>query len=60
VEIFEKNGLYYGKIVKLLLDPADSLCTNCKGDLKNKPVLGMVILKGLKNTGTVDKKLGPE
>ena len=60
VEIFEKNGLYYGKIVKLLLDPADSLCTNCKGDLKNKPVLGMVILKGLKNTGTVDKKLGME
>ena len=60
VEIFEKNGLYYGKIVKLLLDPADSLCANCKGDSKNKLVLGMVILKGLKNTGKVDKNLGLE
>ena len=60
VEIFEKNGVYYGKIVKLLLDPTDSICTNCKGDLKNKPVLGMVILKGLKSTGKVDKSLGAE
>ncbi len=60
VEIFEKNGLYYGKIVKLLLEPADELCTKCKGDLKNNPVVGMVILKGLKKTGKADKSLGME
>jgi len=60
VEIFEKNGLYYGKIVKLLLEPADELCTKCKGDLKNTPVVGMVILKGLKKTGKIDKSLGME
>jgi len=60
VEIFEKNGLYYGKIVKLLLGPADELCTKCKNDLKNTSILGMVILKGLKKTGKVDKNLGIE
>lgn len=60
VEIFEKNGLYDGKIVKLLLDPSDELCTKCTGDLKNTPVVGMVILKGLKKTRKVDKSLGME
>ena len=60
VEIFEKNGMYYGKIVKLLLGPADETCAKCKGDLKNKPILGMVILQGLKKTGRADPKLGME
>lgn len=60
VEIFEKNGGYYGKIVKLLIGPSDEVCTKCKGDLKNKPILGMVILQGLRKTGKADPKLGAE
>lgn len=49
VEIYEKSGKIYGKIVDIL-DPQkkDKLCTECTGDEKNKPVLGMVIVKGLK------------
>jgi uncharacterized protein (DUF2147 family) len=37
------NGKYYGKIEKLFEHP-DKLCTECDGDLKNKPELGMVII----------------
>ena len=38
VEIFEKNGVYFGKITKLLIDPPDKVCNKCTGDLKNKPL----------------------
>jgi len=48
VEIYKKDGKYYGKVTKLLLKPADTVCEKCSGDLKDKPVLGMVILKDLK------------
>ncbi|MEL7220528.1 MAG: DUF2147 domain-containing protein [Bacteroidota bacterium] len=47
VEIYEKNGKLYGKVVKLLLKPADTVCEACKGAKKNKPVLGMVIIEDL-------------
>jgi len=60
IEIFENSGIYSGKIVKLLLDPPGKLCDQCKGNLKNKPLLGMVILNGMKKTGNVDNKLGEE
>ena len=60
VEIFEKNGVYFGKITKLLLDPPDTVCKKCSGDLKNKPLVGMIILKNMKKTGNVDKELGLE
>jgi len=48
VEIFEKDGIYYGKIVKLVTVPANSLCTKCKKDRKDKPLMGMLILWDLK------------
>jgi len=48
VEIFEKDGVYYGKIVKLVTAPANSLCTKCKKDRKDKPLMGMLILWDLK------------
>jgi uncharacterized protein (DUF2147 family) len=60
IEIFEKNGVYSGKIIKLLIDSPDKVCDKCKGDLKNKPLIGMLILKDMKKTGSVDKKLGEE
>jgi uncharacterized protein (DUF2147 family) len=52
VEIYEQGGAYYGKVVKLLLDPQDRLCDKCKGDDYNKPIVGMVILKNLKQSGS--------
>ena len=64
VEIYEINGLYFGKITKLLQPPdADNpneLCLKCTGDLKNKPKLGMVIIKNMKKTDKVDAKKGLE
>jgi uncharacterized protein (DUF2147 family) len=37
------NGKYYGKIEKLFQNP-DKICADCEGALKDKPVLGMVII----------------
>jgi uncharacterized protein (DUF2147 family) len=44
VQIFERNGKLYGKIVKLLLKPPDTKCTECTGKRKDQPVLGMEIM----------------
>jgi len=46
IQIFKAtNGMYYGKIVKLLKAKPDAVCKNCKGDLKNKPLMGLIIIK---------------
>ncbi len=58
--IAETNGVYSAKVVKLLLKPQDTLCDKCKGDLYNKPVVGMFIFSNMKKTGKVDKKFGEE
>ncbi len=48
VEIYEKSGKIYGKIITVLEEQnKDKLCVNCSGEDKNKPILGMVIIKGL-------------
>ncbi len=60
IEIFENNGVYFGKITKLLIDPPDKVCNKCTGDFKNKPLIGMIILKDMKKTVNVDKELGIE
>jgi uncharacterized protein (DUF2147 family) len=60
IEIFEKNGVYAGKITKLLIDSPDKICDKCKGNLKNKPLIGMILLQDMKKTGKADKKLGEE
>jgi len=48
VEIYEEGGKFYGKVVKLLKSDPSTLCDECSGNKKNKPVLGMVILEDLK------------
>lgn len=48
VEIYKKNGKVYGKVVDILdASKRDGLCEKCKGNRKNKPVLGMQIIDGL-------------
>lgn len=59
-EIFEKDGAYFGKTTKVFLVPENKLCDKCKGDLKNKPVVGLIFLQGMKKTGNVDEELGEE
>jgi uncharacterized protein (DUF2147 family) len=52
VEIYEQNGKVYGKVVEIL-NPAkkNATCKKCKGADKDKPILGLVIIKGLEKDG---------
>ena len=52
VEIYENSGKIYGKVVDILdAEKKKNLCTNCPGEDKNKPVMGLVIIKGLSKEG---------
>ena len=52
VEIYEKSGKIYGKVVDILdAEKKKNLCTSCPGEDKNKPVMGLVIIKGLSKEG---------
>lgn len=48
VKIYQQDGQYFGKIVKLLNDDPDALCEECPGEKKNQPVVGLVIIENLK------------
>lgn len=52
VEITEKNGRIYGKIVEIL-NPSkkNDKCAKCPDLDKNKPLEGLTIIKGLKKDG---------
>ncbi|MFC4816964.1 MULTISPECIES: DUF2147 domain-containing protein [unclassified Flavobacterium] len=64
VEIYENNGKIYGKIVEIFDETKrDRKCDKCEGSDKNKPVLGMVIIRGLQkddNEYSGGKILDPE
>lgn len=52
VRITEANGTLQGKVEKVFLAPNESgKCEKCEGALKNAPVIGLVILSGLKKDG---------
>lgn len=51
VEIYKKGDQYYGKVYQLLIKPANPNCTECKDDRKNKPIVGMEIIRGLRKDG---------
>ena len=52
VEIYEKAGKVYGRIIEILEKEKKHLkCEICEGDDKNKPVLGLNILTGLEKNG---------
>lgn len=52
VRIYEENGEYFGRI-ESSFDPAerDKICEKCSGDRKNKPVIGLVIMRGMMRHG---------
>lgn len=50
VEVFEKDGLIYGRVIKLLPDAKVTHCDKCDGEMKGKSIEGMTILSGLKKT----------
>lgn len=52
VEIYEMDGKVYGKIIEIIeADHRHQKCTKCEGADKNKPILGLVIIKGLTKNG---------
>ena len=49
IRITESNGVFTGKLEKLL-DPAtppDAVCDKCSDDRKDKPLVGMTLVKGV-------------
>ncbi|WP_245521131.1 DUF2147 domain-containing protein [Rhizobium laguerreae] len=52
IRITESNGTLQGRIEKVFLAANESpTCAKCEGALKNAPVVGLVILSGLKKDG---------
>ena len=52
IRITESGGVYSGKIEKLLDPdaPKDPVCKDCTDDRKDKPILGMTIVKNMKQS----------
>ncbi len=52
VTIFDRGGVLYGNVASIA-DPAraNAACTSCTDDRKDKPIMGMQILRGLKADG---------
>lgn len=54
IRITETNGALQGKIEQLFREPNDEQnpkCDKCEGARKDQPIVGMVILSGLKKDG---------
>lgn len=52
VEIYEKGGKLYGKVVKILTKGKENaVCDKCSDSRKNKPILGMEILTAVEPDG---------
>lgn len=51
VEIYEQNGVLYGKITQLFREPGeeqDPVCDKCEDDRKGQKIKGMVIIRDMK------------
>ena len=52
VEIFENSGKVHGKVIEIMdASKSNRKCNKCTGTDKDKPVLGLVIIKGLSKDG---------
>ena len=54
VRIVETNGVYSGRIEKLLdptMAPTDPVCKECSDERRDKPILGMTIVRNMKQSG---------
>ena len=53
IRLDEKNGELIGTVTELIPTPGETLvthCNLCKDERKGKPIIGMVILRGLKKS----------
>ena len=54
VTISEENGVFVGRLTRLFLNPGEDpnpICTVCTGARHNEPVLGLVFIEGMKQSG---------
>ncbi|MCF7794257.1 MAG: DUF2147 domain-containing protein [Candidatus Cloacimonetes bacterium] len=54
IKVWEDDGEIFGTIESLFLEPDEDpnpLCDECKGNLFNKPIIGMTILNNLEKDG---------
>jgi uncharacterized protein (DUF2147 family) len=52
VRLYKEGNEVYGKIVEVLQEEhKEKICIYCKGENKNKPILGLVIINDLKKDG---------
>ena len=53
--IMDCGGMFVGRIVKMFPkqgeNPSNFRCTQCRGDQKNAPVLGLTFIKGMRRNG---------
>ena len=58
VRIVEANGVYTGKVEKIVDpdSPKDAVCKDCSDERKDKPVVGMTIIRNMKQ-GADDKSV---
>ncbi len=60
------DGLYYGKITKLLVGDPNEKCTECTGADKDKPIQGLIIIRAFEEkdgklvSGEKGRVLDPE
>ncbi|MDT0678056.1 DUF2147 domain-containing protein [Autumnicola musiva] len=51
IEVYENKGEVFGKINRIMKEEnRDRKCTECPGSLKNKPLEGLVIMRGMEET----------
>ena len=60
-----EDGLYYGVLTRLLIDVPNPICIYCKGEDKDQPLEGLLIIRGMqydekKNHLQGGKVLDPE
>lgn len=59
IRIYERNGLYYGRIEPSSpTDDRSARCTRCTGTRRNRPIIGLLIMRHLKPAN--DEYIGGE
>ncbi|RLD29481.1 MAG: DUF2147 domain-containing protein [Bacteroidetes bacterium] len=57
VEIYKEGEIFFGKITEILQsEDKNVLCEKCEGIEKNKPVLGLVLIKNMLKDGKYYRK----
>lgn len=52
IEIYKEGDVLNGKVVRILnKEDRNRLCTKCEGEMKNKPIEGLVVMTGLEKSG---------